>query len=113
MRTHFTPLDIRLKYRFDTGEAPTYGRTSGQQAGSCNYKGGLTHEYAEWLESHVKASRSRRLFQMNTGLVATYYDKNRILRYVREYKEWMEEQFCTFQSFAAKMKESANKHGTN
>jgi hypothetical protein len=42
-----TPFDIRLKYRFDTGEAPTYGKDEDH---FYNYKGSLTHEYAEWLE---------------------------------------------------------------
>jgi hypothetical protein len=80
-----TTLDVRMKYRFDTGLSPTYG----MDAMGYNYKGGLTHEYAEWLERGNTRKRER--FHCDTGLLPTYYDKNGILRYIKQYKEWMEE----------------------
>ena len=94
-----TQSELRMFYKADTGFAPTYGRTQYPQAGSCNYKGGLTHEYAEWLEMlHLDmrlAVKFRVKYQTENGMSGTYYDKNRILRYIRDYKEWLEEKQCT------------------
>lgn len=95
-----TELDLRIKYRSETGFPPTYGRTGGPQFG-CNYKGALTHKYAEWLEEYrgpnpepMSMTWQRYSFLKETGLYATYYDRDRNIRYNREYKLWMEELLC-------------------
>jgi len=95
-----TEFDLRLFYRRETGFPPTYGKTRGHQAG-CNYKGGLTHDYAEWLEEYrgdnpapMSMIWQRDYFLKETGVHATYYDNDRNLRYTREYKQWMEELLC-------------------
>ena len=48
-----TALELRMKYKADTGYAPTYGN----YAGNCDYKGGLKHEYAVWLENGSSKKR--------------------------------------------------------
>lgn len=93
-----TPLELRMFYKADTGFAPTYGRTQEQQAGSCNYKGGLTHEYAEWLEmNHLDMTLSKKFrtrYQQDKGISGTYYSRYHVLCYTKDYKEWLEEQQC-------------------
>ena len=97
-----TQLDLRIKYKRETGFAPTYGRYGEDDqlqlfpfisVASCNYKSdrGLTHEYAEWLE---RTCRKRAIYKSNTAEYGTYYDKHRKLRYTRDYKDWMEERLC-------------------
>ncbi|MFA5152806.1 MAG: hypothetical protein WC554_09620 [Clostridia bacterium] len=95
-----TALDLRIKYKSETGFALTYGRFGEDDqlqlfpfvsVKSCNYKGGLTHEYAEWLERNAK---KREIYQRNQAETGTYYDKYHKLRYIREYKDWMEERLC-------------------
>ena len=98
-----TPIDVRIKYKSETGFAPTYGRyklTHGNTQGGCNYKGGLTQEYAEWLESkgaqgkHFRGPEWKRWrYLKNTSNHTTYY-KNDIIQYTKGYKEWMEEEYC-------------------
>ena len=93
-----TQIDLRIKYKSETGMAPTYGRYGEDDqlqlipfisVSSCNYQSnrGLTHEYAEWLERDV---RKRNAFKRDIAEYGTYYDKYRKLRYTREYKDWME-----------------------
>jgi len=95
-----TELDLRLKYKSETGYAPTYGKTGGPQFG-CNYKGGLTHKYAEWLEEYrgsnptpMSMTWQRDYFLKETGTCATYYDRKRNIHYIYEYKLWMERLLC-------------------
>jgi len=95
-----TPLDLRIFYKSETGEYPTYGKSGGPQF-SGNYKGGLTHEYAQWLEEYqgsdptfTSMTWKRDYFLKETGLQATYYDKSLNLCYTRAYKEWMENLLC-------------------
>ena len=92
-----TPIDLRIKYRFETGDSPTYGKDSYGH----NYKGGLTHEYAEWIETYtgengtfMSMNWQRYYFIKDTGLHATYYDKHKKLRYRKEYKDWLEQLLC-------------------
>jgi hypothetical protein len=94
------PIEARIKYKFDTGCFPTYG--ADPETGYCNYRGGLTHYYAEWLENrgrgvpsiHTRMSYHRRMkYLKNTGNHATYY-KREMLYYTKEYKEWLEEEYC-------------------
>ena len=89
-----TPIEVKIQYRFDTGLAPTYGYDKTGR----NYKGALTHEYAEWLEEYrgpnpkpMSMTWQRDFYLKETGMHATYYDKDRNLRYTREYKLWMEQ----------------------
>jgi hypothetical protein len=101
-----TELDLRLKYKSETGEYPTYGRCKREfnpklNSTIGNYKGGLTHEYTEWLEEYrgpnptsMSMTWQRDYFLKETGLHATYYDKYRNLRYSSEYKLWMERLLC-------------------
>jgi len=84
-----TPLQLRVKYRFDTGDYPTYNY----------YNGGLTHQYAEWLEeyalSYLSTKQSaimlRQKFQTDRGNKAIYNNEHRYTHYVKEYKEWLED----------------------
>ena len=98
-----TQLDLRLKYKSETGFAPTYGRYGEDDqlqlfpfisVASCNYQSnrGLTHEYAEWLERHTP--KKRMIFKRLTGNDASWHDKHHKLRYTREYKDWLEERLC-------------------
>jgi hypothetical protein len=94
-----TEIDVRLKYKTETGYAPTYGISYEQK--SCNYQGALKHAYAEWLENYIAENIStmsiswqRDNFFKDKRFLATYYDKDRNLRYYREYKLWMEELLC-------------------
>jgi hypothetical protein len=85
-----TPIDLRIKYKFDTGLIPTYGKDTD----NCyNYRGGLTNDYAEWLENEVTIKRI--VYKGNTGLNATFRNKkNGLLKYTTGYKEWLERKHC-------------------
>ena len=88
-----TPLDLKIKYRFDTGLSPTFGK---DKTGH-NYRGGYTQEYAEWLENWpylVDASWQRRYFRQDTGHNAVTIGRDGNLYYTRAYKEYMEELLC-------------------
>ena len=74
-----TEIDVRLKYKKETGYAPTYGISYEQK--SCNI-------------STMSISWQRDNFFKDKRFLATYYDKDRNLRYYREYKLWMEELLC-------------------
>jgi len=87
-----TPLDLRIRYKSETGEYPTYGKSGGPQF-SGNYKGGLTQEYAEWLEAH-NLFGDISTFSKDTGLQPVYYDNHRNFHYTKAYKEWLEECAC-------------------
>jgi hypothetical protein len=86
-----TALDLRIEYRFATGVSPTYGKDGWGH----NYKGGLTQDYAEWVETQFMIGRRmREVFQRNTGNRATFYDyKNDYHLFVKEYKNFLEEEF--------------------
>ena len=94
-----TPIDIRIKYKSETGLAPTYGRyklTHGNTQSGCNYRGALTAEYVEWLETFSYLIGNREEFFKNTGLQSIYYDREHNSHYTRAYKEWLEEKACKF-----------------
>jgi hypothetical protein len=107
-----TPIDLRIKYKSATGDYPTYGRYTTNQRGYGaktavgNYQGGLTHDYAEWLEGWPAGNsiRKRDFYLKSIGTNGTYYDKNRILRYTKNYKEWLEERVCQAYTVIEKIK---------
>jgi len=81
-------LDLRIKYKSQTGFHPTYGN-------GYNYQGTLTKHYVKWLENNDKSFRDE--YKRNTGNDATWekYVKghNGLYEtiYTKEYKEWLEE----------------------
>ncbi len=93
-----TAIELRIKYKSETGLAPTWGRCEDMDT-VCNYKGGLTHEYVEWLENKY-VYYSMDIMQIRTAYRktvkgaarSTYYDKNGYMRYTKGYKEYLEEQ---------------------
>ena len=105
-----TPLDLRLKYKSETGNNPTYGSYDhgwGRNAHfdnetktwfSYDYKGSLTPEYAQWLEELNFGDKwKREIYYKERGQYGTYevqkstrYRKCETI-YTREYKEWLEE----------------------
>ena len=93
-----TALELRMKYKADTGYAPTYGN----YAGNCDYKGGLKHEYAVWLENG--SSKKRESYKRSTGNSPIYYDHNKDLHYFREYKGWLEERRLEVETILEKIK---------
>ena len=100
-----TPIDVRIRYKFETGFAPTYGISYVQKG--CNYRGGLTTEYAEWLEqglSKIINTQKRDYYFKDTGLHGIYYDKDRNIRYTKAYKEWLEERICQAYTVLEKLK---------
>jgi len=93
-----TQLDLRIKYKSETGFAPTYGRYGEDDQlqlipylsfSSCNYKGNLTHEYTEWLEN-LKMSNPRDKYKNSTGENGIYYNQHGKLIYAYDYKNWLE-----------------------
>jgi hypothetical protein len=97
-----TPLDLRIKYKFETGYSPTYGKDSQEYY---NYRGALTHFYAIWLEGNSSyASMKRYTYFRETGNHATYYDYYRYIHYTKEYKEWLEEAKCETYSILEKLR---------
>jgi len=94
-----TILDLRIKYRFDTGLPPTYGKydtnITGNQPG-CNYKGALTNDYAQWLENLY--GNLRLAYQKNTGEIAVSYGKFNEIKYRKGYKEWLEERTLRYEN---------------
>jgi hypothetical protein len=94
-----TAIDLRLKYRFDTGIYPTYGsfHHSFKYSTLYDYKGGLTPEYAQWLEQlHDGGDWKRETYWEETRKLPVYQDSNRKTIYTREYKEWLEEIECNY-----------------
>lgn len=93
-----TPLELRIKFKSETGFAPTTGRTHEQQVGSCNYREYLTQEYIGWLESdHIDikmGNKYREKYFKETGKQAISYDNKRNICYINEYDEWLEEKIC-------------------
>jgi hypothetical protein len=101
-----TPLDLRIKYRFETGYSPTFGKDSisryNNHTNSYNYKGGLTPEYAEWIQSLQRGDEwKQEKYHKSTGHLATYYQKG-WLKYTKDYKEWLENEFCHHQTWLEK-----------
>ena len=82
-----TKLDIRIRYRFDTGLSPTYGKDENHMY---NYKEGLTNEYAEWLELRL-GPQIRLAYQKNVGATPVVLNKHGYVKYLRDYKIWLEE----------------------
>lgn len=114
-----TKLDLRIKYKSETGFAPTYGRYGEDDqlqlfpfvsVSSCNYQSnsGLTHEYSEWLERSFTKVKKRDFYQKDRAQNGTYYDKYRKLRYTREYKDWMEERVCNVYTIFEQLKQKRN-----
>ena len=96
-----TILDLRIKYRFDTGLPPTYGKyntnITGNQPG-CNYRGSLTNDYAKWLEN--SNDELRLTYQKNTGETAVLYGRFNEVKYRKEYKEWLEERVLRYENLS-------------
>ena len=86
-----SPLQLRLKYKADTGFAPTNGKDTTIWGDPCNYKGRLNQKYAEWIENDHTEKRIR--YKLNTGNSATFY-KNNYTWFTKGYKEWLEENYC-------------------
>ena len=93
-----TSFDLRIKYRSDTGISPTHGVDAD---GIHTYRGGLTHEYAEWLENYngngivpFSFNWKRIHYLKQTGNQATYYDNYRNIKYYKDYKLWLENLLC-------------------
>ncbi|MCK9446507.1 hypothetical protein M0Q50_06510 [bacterium] len=99
-------LDLRIKYKLDTGYAPTYGRVTyyGKKSKfehDCNYEGALTNEYAQWLENlkQVNHYDVRLAYKFDTGLEGAYdsyyygYYNWKIIR-TKDYKKWLENRIC-------------------
>jgi hypothetical protein len=103
-----TEADLRIKYKFATGENATYGRDySGTSTYSRFYSqydtiSGVSPEYAEWLESLVPNKKTREIFvksECKPADGAVYYSKEKInsycyrkiLTYTRDYKLWLEQ----------------------
>jgi len=99
-----TPLDLRIKYKFETGKIPTYGRDYDYAKVNIspllyNYKGALTYEYAEWIQSLQRGDEwKQNKYQRSTGNKPTYY-KNRLVFFTKDYKEWLEDEFCHYQTW--------------
>jgi len=92
-------LDLRLKYKLETGCSPTLGKffinnSTGEMA--CNYKGDLTDEYAQWLEEHFLADEIRKEYKNSTGKNGVYFNIAKKLsekytpNYTKDYKSWLE-----------------------
>jgi len=84
-----TRLDLRIKYRFETGISPTYG----EDGYGYTYKGGLTKEYVEWLEGAKGMERQIR-YRYNTGELPTFKKRENgefVTKYLKYYKEWLED----------------------
>lgn len=94
-------LDIRIKYKFDTGEYPTFNN------GLNRYSGSLTQEYAEWLERGNVRLRDQ--FKRDTSYDATYYKikgGQYVLIYTKLYKEWLEEKYVILYTLSQNIKDT-------
>jgi len=98
-----TELECRMKYKSETGENPTYGRYEGDAnlsrgATMCNYEGGLTPEYAMWLENRQNDLWIEEKYQHDTSFEATYMNTHKWgpskKVYTKGYKEWLEKREC-------------------
>jgi len=87
-----TPIEIRIRFKSETGFPPTRGRTQEQQTGSCNYKGTFTNEYGTWLEDNNTNLRDE--YHKETGLLSLKDNINRVTLYTNDYMEWLEERRC-------------------
>ena len=92
-----TELECRMKYKWDTGEDPTYGKYKEMKT-TCNYEGALTPEYATWLENKDDGDKWKEdQFKRETALDGTYisYERGRRRKmYTKAYKEWLEKLEC-------------------
>jgi len=94
-----TELECRMKYKMDTGENPTYGRypRKAMITAVCNYEGGMTPEYAMWLEKKQDDIWIEEKFQHDTSFEATYMKdlpNGSVKVYTKLYKEWLESREC-------------------
>lgn len=95
-----TPLDLRIRYKSETGFAPTHGYDKfktfefydDEVSKCCNYKGSLAHSYIEWLEDG--SDYLRILFQRETGNLAVKIKDNRYVYYSKEYADYLEQKAC-------------------
>jgi len=89
------PLDLRIKYKRDTGLPPTNGVARDFERES-NYIGNITRDYAIWLEEKAWfLENARYSYKNETGMPPTFFDnKLSAINFNREYKEWLEEQIC-------------------
>ena len=84
-------LDLRLKYKLETGCSPTLGKffinnSTGEMA--CNYKGDLTDEYAQWLEEHFLADEIRKEYknskELNLSTNINIKNITKLYNYIKE-----------------------------
>jgi len=87
-----TTLDLRIKYKSETGYMPAFENESFHSGKG--YKGKLTSFYAEWLEGKNNAIQKRMAYQRDTGDKAGFYEKRCIFKYAENYKLWLEERRC-------------------
>jgi hypothetical protein len=83
-----TALQLRIKYKFETGFTPTLGMDSSKTQEFYNYQGELTNEYVQWLEGN--ATHWREKYKKDTGHYAVIQDYYSI-DYTDGYKEWLED----------------------
>jgi hypothetical protein len=91
-----TPLQVRLKYKADTGYAPTYGKLFLIEK-CCSYKGHLKQEYGQWLEEQMSnhSTDIRVEYKICTSNNAMKYNQDALQEiYTKEYMFWLEEKYC-------------------
>jgi hypothetical protein len=115
-----SPIDLRIKYKSETGFSPLYNLVKDTQLNLfsglneefkyCNYRGMyVTHQYCEWLENNYFYSPRERYFK-NTSNYAAHYDLYREhIHFSRNYILWLEELKCkTYTDLPAKIKKIFN-----
>lgn len=101
-----TSIDLRIRYKSETGFAPTYGKYGEDDqlqlfpfisVQSCNYQGGIMRDYAIWLEGKFWKYKREKYYK-TFGAHPVYKDKKGETQFTRNYKEWLEEERCKFQN---------------
>lgn len=93
-----TPIDVRIKYKADTGFAATLNRTyergyDNEDIHTWDHTGRLTQRYAQWLERNVRINEPQMSYQRDTGCAAVFLNSYDIIQYKDSYKEWLEEKY--------------------
>ena len=88
-----SPIDLRIKYRQETGLYPTAldKNDTFDYTSPTDYTGKLTQAYGRWLE---KNSNQREEYQRSTGCVGSHMNKRRVTKYTQAYRVWLEEEKC-------------------
>ena len=96
-------LDLRYRYRRETGMNPTYPHDDYIFPDYYNYQGVLKRAYVDWLEELIIGTGSRwpltwKFKQSVGGVQDREYFSNRNnfknYKHTEEYKEWIEEYAC-------------------